>query len=138
MTTVETKNGKHKVKFYDSIRKLPIMRYQKFNKYMMIGCEVGDSVQDYDNRTDRAIRYLNAGDATNAGIELENRRQLVHHAMSEYSPKGNALAIMVHSIDGRVIKDFEDETLEAVLKELDSIGFTIEMLNETIGTVKKK
>lgn len=138
MTTVETKNGKHKIQFYDSIRTLPMLRYQKFNKYMMIGCEVGNSIEDYDNRTDRAIRYLNAGDTTNAGIELENRRQLVHHALSEYSPKSNALAIMVYSIDGKVINDFEDDTLEAVLKDLDSIGFTIEMLNETITTVKKK
>lgn len=138
MTTVETKNGKHQIKFYDSIRQLPMRQYQKFNKYMMIACEVGDSVQDYDQRTDRAIRYLNAGDTKSASIELENRRQNVHHAMNEYSPKSQALAIMVYSIDDKVYSDFNDETLDSVIDELDKIGFTIEMLNETIKTVKKK
>jgi len=138
MRAVETKNGKHIIKFYDSIRQLPMRRYQKFNKYMMISSEVGESVEDYDRRTQRAIQYLNANDTKNASIELENRRQNVHHAMSEYSPKGYALAIMVYSIDGEVFDSFDDEILNSVIDKLDKIGFDIEQVNEVVSEVKKK
>jgi len=138
MKAVETKNGKHQIKFYDSIRQLPMRRYQKFNKFMMIASQVGESIEDYDMRTQRAIQYLNANDIKNAGIELENRRQNVHHALSEYSPKGMALAIMVYSIDGNLYENYDDETLNSVIDELDKIGFDIEQVNEVVSEVKKK
>ena len=138
MHEVETKQGKHKVKFYDSIRHLPMRRYQKFNKHMMIASQVGESVGDYDVRMSRAIRYLNADDKKSAVIELTNQRQCVFNAMQEYTPKGMALAVMVHSIDDVVYSDFQEETLSEIQDKLDSIGFTIDDLDTTIETVKKK
>ena len=82
--------GKHQVTFYDSIRKLPIRRYQKFNKHMMIAAEVGDSIADYDRRTSRVLGYLNSDDIKSAAIELNNRRQTLHNALQEYSPSNMA------------------------------------------------
>jgi hypothetical protein len=140
MHTVETKNGKakHTVLFYDSDKVLPYRRYQKFNKHLMIALEVGDSIEDYDRRMFRAISYLNADDSKSAAIELTNQRQCLHNALSEYSPKGLALAVMVHSIDGHIYEDFQEATLEEIQDKLDEIGFTKLMLDETLEHLKKK
>jgi hypothetical protein len=140
MHTVETKQGKakHTVIFYDSDKVLPYRRYQKFNKHMMIDLEVGSSIQDYDKRMSRAISYLNADDAKSAGVELTNQRQCVHNSLEGYSPKGMALAVMVHSIDGVKYDDYEEATLNEILDKFDSIGFTKLMLDETVDYLKKK
>ena len=140
MYTLEVPNGKakHTVTFYDSDRELPYRRYQKFNKHMTIELEVGSTIQAYDQRLSRAISYINADDIKSAGIELTNQRQCLHQALEEYSPKGMALAIMVVSIDGIKYEDYEDDTLNEILDKLDSIGFTKQMLDDTIGHLKKK
>ena len=129
--------GKHEVQFYDSIRKLPIRRYSKFNKHMMIAAEVGETISDYDKRMQRAIGYVANEDFKSAMIELTNQRQGLHNALQEYSPNGMALATMVYSIDGVVFEDFEEDALNEVLYKLDSIGFSKELLDNTIQEVKK-
>jgi hypothetical protein len=129
--------GKHQVTFYDSIRKLPIRRYQKFNKHMIIAAEVGNSIEDYDKRMGRALGYLSTEDTKSAIIEITNQRQTLHNALEGYSPSSMALATMVYSIDKRIFEDYEEDTLNEVLDLLDKIGFSQEQLNETIKHVKK-
>jgi hypothetical protein len=130
--------GKHEVKFYDSIRKLPIRRYSKFNKHMIIAAEVGETIADYDKRMQRAIGYVASEDNKSALTELTNQRQTLHNALEGYSPQGMALATMVYSIDGILYEDFEEDTLNGILDTLDKIGFTKEMLDSTNQEVKKK
>jgi hypothetical protein len=130
--------GKHEVKFYDSIRKLPIRRYSKFNKHMMIAAEVGETIADYDKRMQRAIGYVANEDNKSALTELTNQRQTLHNALQEYSPVGMALATMVYSIDGVLYEDYEEEALNGILDTLNKIGFTKEMLDNTTQEVKKK
>jgi hypothetical protein len=100
--------GKHQVTFYDSIRKLPIRRYQKFNKHMIIAAEVGNSIEDYDKRMGRALGYLSTEDTKSAIIEITNQRQTLHNALEGYSPSSMALATMVYSIDKRIFEDYEN------------------------------
>jgi hypothetical protein len=130
--------GKHTIEFYDSIRKLPIRRYQKFNKHMIIAAEVGETISDYDKRMQRAIGYVANEDCKSAMIELTNQRQGLHNALQEYSPQGMALATMVYSIDGVLYEDFEEDNLNGILDTLNKIGFTKELLDSTVNDVKKK
>ena len=129
---------KHEVVFYDSAENLPYRRYHKFNKFYLIDCEVGSSLGNYDQRTARAISYLNAEDYKSAAKELNNRRQTVHNAMQEYSNKGLALAVLIYSINGVVCEDYSDDALEEILNELDTIGFTQFLAEQTLNHVKKK
>jgi hypothetical protein len=140
MHKVETKNGKakHTVLFYDSDKVLPYRRYQKFNKYMMIDLEVGNTIADYDRRMFRAISYLNSDDSKSAGVELTNQRQCLHNALEGYSPKGMALAVMVYSIDGKVYDSYQEETLNEILDKFEEIGFNKMLLDETVEHLKKK
>ena len=49
-----------------------------------------------------------------------------------------ALATMVHSIDGHVYTSFQEDSLDIVLDKLDAIGYTKQMMDETLDHVKKK
>ena len=138
MKVIQTKGGKHNVQFYDSIHDMPIRRYSKFNMYMMIDSQVGESIGDYDKRNARCTGYLAAKDYESARIELINQRQTVHHALEQYSPSGMALAIQVHSIDGIVYEKYTDADLDIILDKLDSIGFTRLQQDDTLEHIKKK
>lgn len=129
---------KHEIVFYDSDRNLPNKRFNKFNKYLFISMDVGSSIEDYDRKQSRATKYLIAKEYEAAIQELNNARQCFFSAMSEYSPKGLALATMVHSIDGVIYKSYDSGTLEEILNKLDDIGFTKAMEDETVDYLKKK
>ena len=45
----DIKIGKHKLKIYDSIEELPIVRHHKFNKLMLIDAHIGSELSDFDN-----------------------------------------------------------------------------------------
>lgn len=124
--------------YYETPHDLPIRRYQKFNKYLMIAAEVGETLGDYDRRTQRAIVYLNNGDTANAAKELQNRRQAVFNALQEYSPTGLALACMVKSINGKQFNDISNEGLQLILDELDKQQLSRFSLVQNIERLKKK
>ncbi|AHK11384.1 tail assembly chaperone [Flavobacterium sp. phage 1/32] len=124
--------------FYDSPENLPIKRFQRFNKYVLIDVEVGQSFEDYDQRTHKAVAFLRKDMKEEAIKELENRRQMVYNAFEEYSPKHYALALMVKSINGQVFTDITEKGLEEVLIKLDEIGYTQKELELDLSEVKKK
>lgn len=136
MKTIEI--NKHKIEIYDSSHSLPIKRYQKFQKHMMIDNEVGSSFEDFDKRTNSVVEFLKKEMIKEALIELENRRQSVYQAFEEYSPKGMAMAILVRKIDDVVYNDLSEETLKSVIDHLDRIGFNRMDLVEQTDGVKKK
>ena len=129
---------KHTIIFWDDPVELPYRRYHKYNKHYMIAMQVGNTIEDYDRRQGNAIGYNNSGNSKAVGIELTNQRQCLHNALEEYSPKGMALATMVHSIDGHGYESFQEDSLDIVLDKLDAIGYTKQMMDETLDHVKKK
>lgn len=134
---VITQNGSV-VKFFDTPETMPMRRYQRFNKFLMIENEVGSDFADFDKRSQKAISFLKQGLVKEALQELQNRRQLVYNAFTEYSPKDRALAILVHSIDGVEYKDFSKSGLDAILDRLNEIEFSHEQSSTTVDEVKKK
>ena len=135
---MKLKIGKHTVELYSSAETLPIIRYQKFNKYLMIDNEVGSSIADYDKRMQKAVRFLKSDLKSEAIKELENNRQNVFNALNNYTPKNKALAVLVKSINGKKYVEIDSETLTEIEKKLNEIGFTRELLDSTINEVKKK
>lgn len=127
-----------RVEFYASPHDLPIKRFQKFNKHVMIDTEVGVSFDDFEQRTHKAVAFLANGMIEDGLKELENRRQLVFNAFEEYSPKHYALALMVKKIDGVECKDMTEEGLSNILEKLNEIGYSEKKLNEDLAEVKKK
>lgn len=136
MTTIDV-NG-HKVEIFDTSEKMTMKRYQRFNKFLMIDNEVGNDFNDFNARIAKVVAYLKKGMQSEAVGELENWRQMVYNAFTEYSPKGMALALLVHSIDGEIYNDITGSGLQKVLDKLEQIGFTEEQATNTVADVKKK
>ena len=129
--------GKHEIELYDSVQNMNIFRFQKFNKYQMYACEIGSTFEDYDQRTAEVYKFLQKGMVAEAMQSLNNRRQLVFNAFSEFKPTGKALAILVKRIDKRKYTDISSDGLDQVLKRLDEIGFTYEQTIDGLNDVKK-
>lgn len=132
------KFGKHEIEIYDSIQKLPILRFQKFNKYQMIASEVGNDFSDYDKRTEKTMAFLKKNMVPEAIKELENRRMTVYNAYNEQTPVGRTFAIMIHRIDDVKYETFAPDDLEQILIHLNNIGFDIETSITKLREVKKK
>lgn len=130
-------NGRE-IQIYNSAEVMPMKRYQRFNKFLMIDNEVGSDFEDFNRRSSKAIEFFKKKMIEEGIKELESRRQMVYNSFMEYSPKGRAFAILVHSIDGIVCNDYSKEGLDEVLKKLDSIGISQLEVVDTVGEVKKK
>lgn len=132
------KHGKHEIEIFDSIHNLPILRFQRFNKYQMIASEVGNTFADYDQRTLKALQFLQKGMKDEAIQELENRRQTVFNAFNEFTPVGKSFAILVKRIDNVVYDTFSPDDLDRCLLHLEKIGLGTKEAIETLQEVKKK
>lgn len=134
----KVKIGKNEVCFYDTPEMMPMRRYQRFNKFLMIQNEVGSDFEDYNRRSAKGIAFLKQGLVKEAIQELSNQRQMVFNSFQEYSPQGRALAILVYSINGVVFDDYSKDGLDQVLDKLEKIGFTQSQSTKTVDEVKKK
>ena len=129
------KVNKHTVEMYDSIDELPIQRFQKYNKYLLIDSGVGSDLQDVLNHIERAKIYIKANPVM-AATELDNLRQSIYLVTEEMSPKYMAFAVLVNKIDGKVMDDMSDAGLKKVLEILSEAkkGW----LDGVLNSVKKK
>lgn len=127
---------KHKVEIYDSIDELPVKRFHKFNKYLLVDAGVGSDLNDINEKINRILRYVDKSDKANAKIELENLRQAMYLVTQETNLKHLAFMILVKNIDGKEITDLSDEGVRATQKifENQSLNF----INRLFQSVKKK
>jgi chemotaxis protein CheY-P-specific phosphatase CheC len=130
--------GKHVIEFYDSADSLPIKRFQKFNKHLMIDNEVGSTFEDFLKRDAKIMEYLKKEMWKEAVDEMGNKTQTAFNLYKEYSPKEHALAIMVYSIDGEVMNDYSSSALDAIIKRLDEMKLSKKDMDQTVSEVKKK
>jgi hypothetical protein len=112
------KIGTHRVKVYDSIDDLPMARFHKYNKMLLIDAGIGSDIASFDAHIEKVVRYLRNGDTEDAGKELENLRQNVFVIQTEQSPRNLSFAALVAEIDGKPCDDLSDEGLEAVRMKL--------------------
>ena len=135
-TMVTTKIGKHTVEMYDTIDELPIVRFHKYQKLLLIDAGVGSDIASFDQRTEKMRRYLMEGKHELAQRELENLRQSVFMIQNEISPKHRAFAVLVSKIDGRECNDLTDDALLRITDELKDVPE--KELTAQLEAVKKK
>ena len=129
------KINKHTVEIFDAIDELPIQRFQKYNKYMLIDSGVGSDLQDILDHIERAKIYIKANPAM-AVAELDNLRQAIYLVSEEMSPKYMAFAVLVNKIDGKPADDLSDVGLKKVLETLKDAPKT--WIDRILDSVKKK
>ena len=133
---VTEKIGKHTVEYYDTIDALPIVRFHKYQKLLLVDAGVGSDITAFDQRVEKARRFIVAGKPDQAQQELENLRQCVYLIQTELSPKHRAFAALVTKIDGQDCNDIGDDALAAVTEKLNDVP-EIE-LTARLDAVKKK
>ena len=94
------KIGERTVEIYDAIDELPMLRFHKYNKMLLVDAGIGSDLQDFDTHIEKAIRYARSKTPELAAIELDNMRQNVYFIQTGISPKHLAFAVLVKSIDG--------------------------------------
>ena len=128
-------NG-HKVRLYDSIDDLPIVRFHKYNRMLLVDAGIGAEIGDLDNHLERVVRYIRKGDNENATKELENMRQNVYMVMAEQNTKHLSFACLVDSIDGVQQTDLSPDGLAKVIELLS--GAPRGEIDKILASVKKK
>ena len=51
------KIGERTVEIYDAIDELPMLRFHKYNKMLLVDAGIGSDLQDFDTHIEKAIRY---------------------------------------------------------------------------------
>ena len=135
---IEEKYGTHTLVLYDSIDELPIMRYHKFNKYIMIDAGIGENMSDVDKHLTSILQMSERSDKVNLANQVNNLKQALHFAIHEVSPKSMAFAVMVKSIDGKECNDVSEFGLQNLLQKVAGHGISYGMIKTVVETLKKK
>ena len=128
-------NG-HAVRLYDSIDELPMVRFHKYNRMLLVDAGIGSDITAFDGHIERVVCYIRKGDNENAAKELDNLRQNVFMIMTGQSVNDLSFACLVESIDGKACDDLSPEGLGKVVKVLG--GTPRKELADIYQSVKKK
>lgn len=133
---VEVKIGKHSVVLYDAIDILPIARFHRYQKLLMVDSGIGGDIAAFDTRCEKMRRFLILGDVENAQKELDNLRQSVFLIQNSISPKYRAFAALVAKVDDKDFPDASDDSVEKILEMLSDVP--VNEITDQLGSVKKK
>lgn len=109
------------IRVYDSIDEMPIVNFQKYNKYLLIDSGIGSDADDIDAHIVKIAKFIKANNNKKALQELQNMRQNMYMVNNEISPKYLAFAALIHSIDGKEVNDLSDDGLKKMLQDLKDI-----------------
>ena len=133
---VTAKIGKHTVEFYDTIEELPIVRFHKYQKLLLVDAGIGSDIAAFDQRLLKAREFIAAKKPEQAQQELENLRQCVFMIQTGLAPKHRAFAALVTKLDGRDCDDIGDDALAAITETLNDVPE--QELTAQLDAVKKK
>lgn len=118
---VKIKLGKHTVEMYDTIDELPIVRFHKYQKLLLVDAGIGADITAFDRRIEKTKRFLSLGKTEQAAQELENLRQSVYLIQNGLSPKMRAFAALVTRLDGKPCDEITDDALEKISAALADV-----------------
>ena len=128
--------GKHKIVIYDSIDELPMRRFHRFNKMMLVDSGVGGTLAEVDIHLEKIKAFISTKKPDEAIKEVNNLRTNLYFIMNHVSPKCLAFAALVKELDGEQCDDISDDGLQKVVERLSDVS--ISSLNNTFDEVKKK
>lgn len=128
--------GGKEVELFDAIESLPMVRFHKYNKMLLVDAGIGSDLADFDAHIEKAVVYLKNKTPELAAIELENMRQNIYFIQSGISPKHLAFCVLVKSIDGIEQNDLSLEGLQKILETFAEVPN--DELTAQMDAVKKK
>ena len=128
--------GGHELKVYDGIEDMPVRRFHRFSKCLMMDAGIGSDLTAVDAHISRAAAWFRSGDGEKAAKELENLRLSVHLVQEGTNLRGMAFACLVAEVDGHKTDSLDDGALADLIDRLPDL--TQRELSEIIGESKKK
>ena len=128
--------GRRVLDLYDGIDDMPIGRFHRFNRNLMVDAGIGADLQAVDSHITKTMAFMKAGKMESAVKEMENLRQsilLVHEGLS---PAFSAFACLVAAVDGKSTAGWSESELDALSEELKEM--TVRELRSETAEVKKK
>lgn len=129
------RSGNREIKLYDSIDEMPIVNFQKYNKFVLLDTGIGSDINSIDNHLVNLIKLIKS-DLSKANQEIQNLRQNMYMIVSEISPRYMAFAALIHSIDGKKLENLSDDYLKEVLEDIKTVKHST--VFEFLSSVKKK
>lgn len=126
----------HVVELFDAIDGLPMRRFHKYNKMVLVDAGIGSDLSALDAHLEKAAMFIKNKTPELAQTELDNLRQCVYFIHTGVSPRSLAFAVLVKSIDGKAYDDLSDKSLQEVCDMLSEVS-----VSETAAlfeAVKKK
>lgn len=120
---------------YDSIEELPIINFQKYNKYILFDSHIGSDVEAVDRHLAELGRLINT-DKKKASTELQNLRNNLYFIVNNISPKHLAFTALIHSINGKKLEDLSDDNLNKILADINTVK-RIKLIDFLLGFKKK-
>jgi hypothetical protein len=113
------KIGKHTASIFDGIEDMPIVRYHKFMKCLLIDAGIGGDMAAVDRHLYKARAYVGGKKIDLAQIELDNLRQNFNFILNGVSPRLLAFAALVAELDGKPTgtTDSELQKVADILKD---------------------
>lgn len=133
---VTARLGGHTIEYYGAVDELPIVRFHKYQKFLLIDAGVGGDIEAFDQRLEKTRRFLMAGKGQDAQRELANLRQCVFLIQSEVSPRHRAFAALVRRVDREEFPEATDEAIDRILALLSDVP--VGEVDGQLQAVKKK
>lgn len=130
------KIGNHVVEYYETIDELPVVRFHKWQKFLLVDSGIGADMLTFDQHIEKARRYCKIGKPDMAEKELMNLRQCVYFIQQEINPSHLAFASLITSIDGKPCDDLSDDSLREIAAMFADIPN--KELTDQMDSVKKK
>jgi hypothetical protein len=124
------------VEILESIEDLPIYRFHKFNKYMLIDAGIGSDLNDLQTRANKAKSFISNNKPKEAQTELTNLLTAFSSIASELNYGHLAFMFLIESVDGVKITDYSDSGVRKTLALVN--GEPLNRFNALFSAVKKK
>lgn len=135
---IELKVGEHTLSLYNAAEELPIKRYSKFQKYMLIETGVGSDLESIGKHFSKLFAFLGQKLVPESFQETKNLYYNFFMLLEEINIPGIAFTCLVHSIDGKEINDLSEDNLKQATEQLSLLGVTQATVQEWNDLVKKK
>jgi hypothetical protein len=136
MRTLKLKGGECEV--WESCKELPARRWNDFQKYLIQDIGIGSEIVDVEKHHQNLFQFLAAGKIEEAQAESYNLFQNIILAIQGINIQHVCFGCFVHSVKGKVITDYSENSIRTNIDKLSDMGLTQGHVEDILSDVKKK
>ena len=116
---------------YDSIKEMPIEKWNKFLSMMIQDSELGPSFDSASHKLSLMVAMVNEGKLEDFNEVVRNIQLQLYYVFKGINPKIHALCQRIHAIDGQVIQEIPEEMIDEISKDpMITVGILEDLTEE--------